>query len=120
MNDDQAKKYIDYLNKNKHLVGFTEYKIKLKKKIPRRENPVAETSVDRYEKELVVELSTAFMKLDDVRKRNVLIHELIHARFELQTQRIEDSIKQIKYEFEEEYVNDITTGMMERLEKEGW
>lgn len=120
MKESDGKKFLDFLNKHKALFGLGDYLISLKKKIPRRETPVAETTIDRFEKILDIELSTTFLKSEEKRQRSILVHELIHARVLIQRMRFEESVEKIRDEFEEEMINDLEKGYANAFEKGTW
>jgi len=98
-------KYKKFLNDNKKLVGLTDWKVILSKIVLDGTN-LAEVVPDIYEKDITVKLSEAFHKLSHTRKKNVLLHELIHGRVEIYNEKK----KQIIEELEEELVNDIARG----------
>jgi predicted metal-dependent hydrolase len=108
LTETQAKKYVDFLNKHKHRFGLGEYRVFVKQQVPKRDTPVAETGYDYYEKDLTIELSTIFMKADESRQRNILIHELIHTQYGVMKQRAD----KLAYEYEEEMVNTLTNQVM--------
>ena len=105
MKQEDNSKYLKFLNENKKLVGLSDWKITISKKYLDDGN-FAEVEPNIYEKELEVTLSKQFYGLQHVRKKNVLLHELIHGRVEIFNKRKE----QIVEELEEDMVNDITRG----------
>lgn len=98
-------KYYKFLNVNKKLVGLSDWKVILSSDNLETDN-FAEVEPELYEKEMVVKLSEEFHKLSASRKKNILLHELIHGRVEIYNKKRD----QMMEELEEEYVNDITRG----------
>lgn len=105
--------YLNYLNKNKSLVGFADYTISINSEYePLDDTCLAECFVDMYEKNLRLLISDKFKKMTIVQIENVLIHELIHARVDLFNQKIVKN-----NELEEEFlVNDLTRGIQSLTE----
>jgi len=107
-------KYEQFLNDSKKLVGLTDYKIILSPETLETDS-MAEVDPDIYEKELTVMLSADFHKLSHDKKKNVLLHELLHGRIEI------FNIKkaQVVEELEEDLVNDMVRGF-ERHKTLNW
>lgn len=100
------KEMLEILDKFKKLVGLSDYSIYLTEdKIT--DGHLAEANLDDLEKEIYVVLGPPFFKLPNYKKRNVLIHEMIHSRVNLFNIRV-DKLK--NYE-EETLVNDLTRGL---------
>ena len=111
------KKELRYLEKHKALCGFADYKLLLKDSTSHDSGDVvAEAEGDYLDKTLTVTLFKKYTTTKDW--KNVLIHELVHARFGLALDKIKDRTKDIAYLEEEEAVNDITRGIMSLLESE--
>ena len=105
MKETDYNKYLSFLKTHKKLVGLSDWNIILSKKVVENNN-VAEVEPDMYEKELEIKLSNTFHKLTHNKKKNVLLHELIHGRVEIFNKKKELVVE----ELEEELVNDLTRG----------
>ena len=68
---------------------------------------IAAVNPDIYEKELKIKLSTGFRGLSVTRQRNILIHELVHARVNIYEQKI----SALQAEEQEYMVNDLVRGL---------
>jgi hypothetical protein len=101
-----AKKYLDFLEDHKHIVGLSDWTIKVNLKEFEESGTIARAVPDYYEKEMVIYLSEAFLKMEDSRKVNILLHELIHGRVLLFNLMVEE----FELKEEELMVNDITRG----------
>jgi hypothetical protein len=111
-NDMTRAEMLHILHSFMPIVGFAGWRISVLKygKVDMDDN-IANVEIDRLEKTLEIVLSTAHFKpLPRKVKRNVLIHELIHARVDLY-QKI---AKVLIDDAEEDMVNDIARGL-ERL-----
>jgi len=114
MNKTTIDKYETFLNKHKGLLGLSDWTITVEKEAIDTNN-LAEVDTNHYEKELTITLSKEFNKLTANKKKNVLLHELIHGRIELYNQKS----KLLLEELEEELANDITRGF-ERHKQLKW
>lgn len=73
----------------------------------------AKIGTNMYMKVLDVYFSPIFYQLDNITQKNIVIHELIHARVELQHMKIE----QMAMQEEELMVNDIVNCVEEAMRK---
>jgi len=100
------------LNEYKTLIGLSDYKIKLVGGYhDLGSDHIAEEEIDIYEKEVEIKLSNDFNGLCDKKKRNVLLHEIIHARIYAYNAKLEEIIANE----EEHLVNDITNAVASRI-----
>jgi len=106
MKETDYKKYLKFINEYKKVVGLSDWTVKLDRKDSESEDNLAEVESNAYEKELVITLTKGFHKLSSSRKKNVLLHELIHGRVEIFNKRKEVLVEEI----EEELVNDLVRG----------
>jgi len=99
------KIYFNFLNKHKHLMGFSDWIIILGLNYLESDS-FAEVEPNIYEKTLKISLSKKFIKESDDRKCNILFHELVHGRISLFNKRVEELT-----DIEEEHLaNDIVRG----------
>jgi hypothetical protein len=106
------KEISNLLNTYKTLIGLSDYKINLVSGYhDLGSNHIAEEDVDIYEKEIEIKLSNDFNELCDKKKRNVLLHEIIHARIYAYNAKLEEIIATE----EELLVNDITNAVECRI-----
>ena len=98
-------KYLKYLNKYKGLVGFGDWSVKMGIEY-KEASHIAEVFTDYLEKELEVQLYTLFKDLNDEKQKNVLFHELVHARIHY-FNKLKDKTTEF---FEEDLVNDLVRG----------
>lgn len=110
MEKEKLVEYVKFLDKYKSCFGFHKYKILLADKTHKNPRHIAEAKADHYKNELKVIIYKKFIKRPD--KEEILIHELIHGRLGLLEDRLEALITEIKYEMEEEMVNEISNGFM--------
>ena len=109
----QAKKYVDFLEDNKDLVGFSDWKIVVSTKEyddEKEPNTIARCIPDTFENELTIYLTKTFLDTEPHRQKNILLHELIHGRICV----FDAKVKAFKDSEEELLVNDLTRGL-ERL-----
>ena len=99
--------YLKFLEEHKYLVGLSDYTIMLADKIEKHSN-IAEASVDIFEKLIKVNLYKDFIDSTPKFQKETLLHELIHARLNIALQEQNQITKFI----EEDFVNDITRGLM--------
>jgi hypothetical protein len=76
---------------------------------------LAEIAIDELEKDAVIKLSYKFRSCDDNHKRNILIHELVHARFEYYQRILKITKKHKAYDVEEQLINDYTRAIELRI-----
>jgi hypothetical protein len=103
MNKKQMFKILECFKKH---VGLSGYKILISKDYHKLDS-LATVEPDIYEKTITITLSKEFKKKDDKAQRNILIHELVHARVEIFNMKVE----LLRNEEEEYLVNDITRGL---------
>lgn len=109
----QAKRFVDFLEENKDLVGLSDWTIMVNmKEFDKEQGVLARAAPDMFEKEMIIYLTKAFLKLEKHKQRNVLLHELIHGRVCVFNEKI-DRLKDLE---EELLVNDLARGL-ERLNK---
>lgn len=100
----------NFLNKNKSLVGFADWKIFISKdNLPT--GSFAQVEPNLLEKEMFIILPPIFFTFSKQKQKNILLHELIHSRFAVFTEETETFIRQR----EELMVNDLTRGMEKLL-----
>jgi len=114
INKNTITKYEAFLNKHKSLLGLSDWTALIVKESIDSEH-LAEVDANHYEKELKISLSKGFHKLTANKKKNVLMHELVHGRIEIYNQKC----KLLLEELEEELANDLTRGF-ERHNKLKW
>lgn len=104
----QAKRFVKFLEDNKSAVGLSDWTIRVNmKEFEKEPNTLARASPDPLEKELTIYLTKEFMKLEEYRKINVLLHELVHGRICVFNQIVD----KFHDEQEELLVNDLTRGL---------
>ena len=111
------------LEEFKTYVGLSEYKIIIKEGyFDLGEDEFAECESDIYEKSITLKIGNRFnlsktkdreKGIDDERRYNILLHEIIHARYGI-FEKVRDGIIS---DIEEEYINDITRGLEKLLKK---
>jgi len=104
---DDMKKYLRFLNEYKRFVGMSDWNIILTPEVKELGEDIHATiEPNIFDQTATVELASQFMSLDDVKKVNVLFHELVHCRQRIFVLKCEELT-----ESEEEYlVNDIVRG----------
>lgn len=107
------KQSIGYVSKHKHLFGFSGWSFKLYDCREKKCNTIASAQIDYYNKLIEIQLYADYWRED---WKETLIHELVHARLGVASEKYEELTKKIRYELEEDAVNDITRGVMELLE----
>ena len=112
-NRDQ-KKFKTFCDKYKSYVGFNGWEIKIEENMLENSSSLSEIGVDIFEKQLFIYISKDFLSLDNKRKSNVLMHELVHGRILYCNMKI----REMKCIEEEHMANDITRGfeMVRKLE----
>jgi len=106
LKDKKFDKYKDFLNVYKPLVGLSDWKIILGIGEVDKDT-LAALDTNLLEQTLTIGLSEEFFKLSKKRQKNVLFHELLHARVSVFRERY----REFK-DLEEEYmVNDLVRGM---------
>ena len=119
MNKRNEIEYIDFTNFNDYLklslklVGLSDWVIDLKTSYKNLEE-LANVDYDIYEKKLIIQLSTRFKKLDETRKYNVLLHELVHARIGVFNEQRDKLLETL----EEDLVNDLVRGFERKWSKD--
>jgi hypothetical protein len=105
----QITRYLNFLSKHKHLVGFSDWTIILKIAQPNSEciSTIASVGIDIWEKELTIRLTDSFLEKTKEKQENVLLHELIHGRVMM----FKEKVKKFSDEEEEYLVNDLARGM---------
>jgi hypothetical protein len=107
MKEALAKDCLTILNRYKSFVGLADYSVRLHPTIKKADGALAEVESDRFEKELTVQLCNGFLKLDNAARKKVLIHELVHARIEVYTEKVAKLVE----DEEEMLANDLTTAI---------
>ena len=101
------------LNKYKVYFGFTDYKIFIRDSTDTELfDFVAEAKTDYLDKSITFVFYKKFME-EDRDRLNVIIHELVHARIGIASDKTADKTQQIEYFEQEEAVNDITRGFLQ-------
>ena len=111
----QAKECLEILGKYKHLVGFGTWDIVLNTDFCIGEQ-YAQCESNIYEQSLTVELNEDFVSLDIDRQRSILVHELIHGRYNA----FEKVVTELTEFEEEKMINDLERGfrcLIEELDK---
>lgn len=121
MKKKDKKKYNKFLKEKKRLVGLSDYKVEVDPEVFEELGETigdseARAVVDVLEKEVYIILSDCFKDLEPVEQKNILLHELVHARYELL-----DKFKSVGSNefFEEDFVNDLVRGF-ERHKELKW
>lgn len=104
MNKKQITKFLD---DNKKLVGLDSYTVSVELCYDIDNIVIAEAIVDIFEKFINVKLYNKFYNMEDIEKKKVLLHELVHARINVYVQETNE----IRSYMEEDLVNDITRGL---------
>lgn len=104
--DEDIKKFVKFLDNNKHYVGLSEWKIFVAIEPTEGKDALAEVDADIYEKTLKISLSESFMNSDKEKQANILFHELVHGKFEIYKKQLEEHIDIL----EEHMVNDLVRG----------
>lgn len=99
------KQYLNFLNDKKSLIGLSDWVVLLNGDFKDMDE-YATVEFDIYEKTLKVDLSVKFESVDVRRKRNILMHELVHAKIGIYNEEIKELIR-VR---EEHLVNDLTKG----------
>lgn len=95
---------INFLEKNKHRVGLSGWKILLATEPSSSNTDFAEVAPDIYEKTLKIQVTNRFLNSSNKEQKNILIHELVHARICIFNQMVREHTAIL----EEHMVNDIT------------
>jgi hypothetical protein len=107
----QAKRYVDFLEENKDLVGLSDWIMKVNmREFDKEPNTVARCVPDPFENVLIIYLTKEFLELEREQQLNILLHELIHGRICI----FNAKVQKFKDDEEELMVNDLTRGL-ERL-----
>lgn len=101
------REMIKILNHFKQFMGLKDYKVTIKKGYHHVDSGFAESEYSYLEKTVDIKLDKSFKKEPYERQRNILIHELIHARYGI----FEEAKNVIGEDLEEEFVNDLTRGI---------
>jgi len=105
----QIDNFLSYIVKYKDNFGLSDYLIQLGQNLLKN-SAIASSEVDIMEKEIIITLSEEFLELSDEKRKNVLIHELLHSKISSYNQKVREHTKIM----EEHLVNDLTRGF-ERL-----
>jgi hypothetical protein len=81
---------INFLEENKHLVGFEGYEINLKEEIVNDPTATAICNINVLEKTLHICLTELYLVEDFNKRKNTLMHELIHGRVLLFNRVVEE------------------------------
>ncbi len=104
---------LQHLHQHKSILGLSDWSISLNPKAPIEGDCYATVTPNTWEKTLEISLMPDFHKQSDNRQKNILLHELIHARVAI----AQDKIKQHTEIEEEHLVNDLTRGIEDLLNK---
>jgi muramoyltetrapeptide carboxypeptidase LdcA involved in peptidoglycan recycling len=108
LSKEQIARYLNYLEKYKCLVGFSDWSVKLNKVAKNHgQKTIAFVGIDIWEKELTVELTENFLEKPKDEQENVLLHELVHGR----VRYFKERMKEFEEVEEEHLVNDLTRGI---------
>jgi len=110
------RRIVNFLEDNKKYTGLSEYKILLSLKPSVRDDAYAELDVNILEKTLKIQLSKEFYLKNPIDQRNILFHELVHARVEVMKKLTE----QFSEHLEEDFVNDLVRGFERFYGKKEW
>jgi len=115
LTDKQGIKYLNFLNNVKGLMGLGDWTIKLNTVVATNlvgsEPSIATCVSNHYEKIIEIQLTNEFLKSSEDEQNETLIHELVHSRFQVYSNRIRNYAM-----LEEEYfVNDVSRGLMKLL-----
>jgi len=100
----EIEKYKRFLDKYKSYVGMGDYRVVLEPKT--KIEGFAEVDTDYYEKIIKISLSDKFYETGISQRKNILFHELVHARIDA----FDSKVNKLKEDEEEEFVNDIVRG----------
>lgn len=103
----KPKQALRWLNKNKHLVGLSDWYIQVLSEYMDLDGVEANVIVSLPDKQLRLSLSKEFKGFDKQKCMSVLFHELLHARYNIYTQKINE----VTSSLEEEYINDLELGL---------
>jgi hypothetical protein len=107
----KLNKFLKFFTENKHLVGLDNYMIVLNGKFfIKNKTVMAEVDADIFEKELYIKLNEIFLtnQLTKEKINNILMHELVHARYRVFELLCEQQTKFL----EEDMINDLTNGLV--------
>ena len=102
------KPYLTFLEKNKHLVGLSDWKILFTPEPIDADDRFAEVRSDIFEQTIKVTITTRFLEAPLKQRYEILIHELVHVRLLIFFKMVD----QHRAILEEHMVNDITKGML--------
>jgi len=98
------KQYLLILNKIRQNIGLADWDILIDCENLTDKETYAESTIDIYEKTIVIKLSEKVFEMKSDEQFNVLLHELVHSRiaiFKEEKQKLTDYL-------EEEFANDLT------------
>lgn len=101
----EFEKYKKFLNRYKGFMGLSDYRIVLETERAKIEE-FAEVDADIHEKIIKISLSDKFYEAGTSQRKNILFHELVHARIDI----FDTKVGKLKTEEEEDMVNDIVRG----------
>jgi len=102
---------IQFLEDNKHLVGFEGFEIQLKEEVVNDKSAIALCNINVLDKIVYICLTEDYLSLTEPKKRDTLMHELIHGRVLLFNRVVEE----FSADQEEMMVNDLARGYMRLL-----
>jgi hypothetical protein len=114
----QMQKALKFLNNHKHLFGFAGYNVVVKDESDHEHDEAgAETQVFNGAQMLVITLYKGW-DVEPFRDwKNLLLHELIHARISLYVMDYTENARKLEYQYQEACVCDITKGVEELLKR---
>ena len=98
------QQYLLILNKIRQNIGLADWDILIDCENLTDKETYAESTIDIYEKTIVIKLSEKVFEMKSDEQFNVLLHELVHSRiaiFKEEKQKLTDCL-------EEEFANDLT------------
>ena len=107
---ESIEEYAMFMHEKKSLVGMSDWTVFVSDEFKDMDEE-ATVVVNIYDKTLKVDLSTKFEGFDERRKKNVLMHELVHAKIAAYNEEIRELINAR----EEHLVNDLTKGYEDLL-----
>jgi hypothetical protein len=103
----KRKQMLEIMNEFKVLVGLGDFKVLLNGEFQDLKDNFAEVEPDIWEKTLSVKLAKKFKTAPFPQQRNILIHEMVHARFGIFSQKC----AQLAETEEELFINDVVRGL---------
>ena len=98
----------EFLEDNMQHVGFADYELILTFDKLFVDDELAAATTDYLEKKLTIDISKKFMKKKEKKQKNVLLHELLHGRYDVFEDKVKSKVAKVRDDEEEEMINDFT------------